>query len=239
MKIVNHTDATNIAPVYTPIVDAAVAAYRLHLGSALLSVRLLGSVARGEAVPGRSDVDFLALVTEPPPAAALTALARVETALVSQYPVASRVDMEVVEESTMPEVRQFILATDSILVHGADAIPHGIAHISRERLTRLVTLPAIDLARSYRSAVAETEDPAQLLRYARVTGKDLLRSLRGRALQRGAPYEAGIGAIYRTVVEYVPEHRALAEELYALCHCEDVRKEDLLALLCRAERALP
>jgi len=71
---------------YRPICVAAVEAYQLIFTKDLLTVRLLGSVARGEASPEASDIDFLVLVQRAPRSAELEALAQYETTLRTTYP---------------------------------------------------------------------------------------------------------------------------------------------------------
>jgi hypothetical protein len=74
-----------------------------------------------------------------------------------------------------------------------------------------------------RSWTRTTRD--RLARYARVIGKDLLRCLRQEALLRGGAYERNVGAIYEQVMASVPEHRSLAEALYALYRDPHAGKE--------------
>jgi predicted nucleotidyltransferase len=58
----NTCSRSKIDQRYTPLIGAAIAAYQALFEADLVDVRLLGSVARGEAISCESDIDFLALV---------------------------------------------------------------------------------------------------------------------------------------------------------------------------------
>ena len=66
ITIVNDCSLDRVGPDYMAIIEDAVGAYRRNLDKLLLSVRLMGSVPRGEAVFGSSDIDFVALVAMNP-----------------------------------------------------------------------------------------------------------------------------------------------------------------------------
>ena len=76
LVIENRCSLDAIGPAYAPLIRAAVAAYHAIFTDQIEEVRLMGSVARGEALPGRSDIDFLAVVREAPSAADRAALDR-------------------------------------------------------------------------------------------------------------------------------------------------------------------
>jgi predicted nucleotidyltransferase len=62
MLVLNTTSKSRTAPLCLPIIEEAVACYLRVVKESLVSVRLLGSVARGEAIPGESDIDFVGVV---------------------------------------------------------------------------------------------------------------------------------------------------------------------------------
>jgi hypothetical protein len=191
----------------------------------------MGSVARGQAIAGESDIDFLALVRSAPQPATLEHLARREDALCGGYPVVGRVDLEVECLDGLSEFRRLVLSSDSLSVFGTDQLTRPHQYVDRAELARLVTPPAHALIRDYRAAIEVMDARDRLARYARVIGKDLLRCLRKEALLRGGAYEKNIGAIYEQVMESVPEHRPLAEALYALYREPRAAKEEVLRVL--------
>src|ERR1700737_4900815 len=79
---------------YQPIIEGAIETYQVLFGAHLVDIRLMGSVARGQAIAGESDIDFLALVRSAPQPGTLEHLARREDTLCEAYPVVGRVDLE-------------------------------------------------------------------------------------------------------------------------------------------------
>ncbi len=225
---------------YTPLVEAAIQTYRVLFDADLLDVRLLGSVARGEAIPGASDIDFLALVRRAPQPAELDHLARHEDGLRRTYPVVARVDLEAECLAELSAFRRLVLSSDSLSVFGSDQLTRPRQHVDRVELARLVTPDGRRLICGYRAAIEDLDptDREGIVRYARVVGKDLLRCLRQAAILRGGAYETNIGAIYEQVSALVPEHRALARALYELYRRPRVDKAVVLRILNEAAEHL-
>ena len=61
----NHTLLARVEPRYLPIVEATTSLCCRVLGDELLEIRILGSVARGDAVLELSDIDFAAITSQP------------------------------------------------------------------------------------------------------------------------------------------------------------------------------
>lgn len=232
----------NVARRYLPLVGAAIAAYQAVFPGQIDAVRLLGSVARGEATIGQSDIDFMALVRDPPTPAHLQALENHAMALTRTYPIVSRVDLEVGQLAHLPELRRFVLSSDSVAIYGADTLTRRRQALPRERLIRLVTPDMAELITGYRAAVRSLDEraaPEQLRFYSRVTGKDLLKCLRAAVLRRGGSYEKNIQAIYHQVSAYLPECAPTARDLYRLYHTPTVERGTLLRVLDEAEQWVP
>lgn len=228
--IENYCSRTAINPAYHALIAAVVEAYRTVFGDQVEEVRLMGSVARGEAMPGLSDIDFLALVHEEPSATARAELGRHAAALGRIFPIASLVDLEACRLDDLHPTQRFILSSDSLAVAGTDRLTLVRQTLRRDTLIPLVTPPMAQLLSDYGEAVARlaTEDSDQLRFYSRVIGKDLLKGLRGSALRRGAAYERNIAAIAEQALVYFPEHSATIAKLY---HCYRSPTADRAALL--------
>jgi hypothetical protein len=113
---------------WQPISDAAVQAYRSCLGDRLHSVYVRGSVARGTAVPGVSDVDMVALTADEVPDGANVRLADLAVDLLSQHPIASGIELAVVPMHKFlvrPQCRslRFAISIGGHLLSGADVRP--------------------------------------------------------------------------------------------------------------------
>jgi predicted nucleotidyltransferase len=81
---------------WRPAVNAAVEAYRSCLSDRLHSVYVRGSIARGTAVPGVSDVDIVALAVDGAPDGATARLDDFAAELLRRYPIASAFELAVV-----------------------------------------------------------------------------------------------------------------------------------------------
>jgi predicted nucleotidyltransferase len=60
--VINQTDVTRIQPMFRPVLDAVIQLLREEFAEALHSVYVYGSVGRGTAVAGRSDLDVTVIV---------------------------------------------------------------------------------------------------------------------------------------------------------------------------------
>jgi hypothetical protein len=84
-----EADLANVQPEYRGVPGAAAALLAGEFGSRLHSAYLYGSVARGNAVPGRSDVDLVAVLLAAPVDEDRNRADRVERALVERFPLLS------------------------------------------------------------------------------------------------------------------------------------------------------
>lgn len=218
--IENECSHDAIGLAYLPLLQDAIAAYQAIFAEQVEEVRLMGSVARGEAVPGHSDIDFFALVCEVLNAVARAALGRHAVSLSRAYPIVSLVDLEVSRLKDLSPVQRFILSSDSIAVVGHDRLTIQRQTMDRAALIHLVTPSMSSLLADYQTAVMhiDPEDGNRLRFYSRIIGKDLLKCLRGVILQRGDTYERNIGAIADQALEHFPEHVTTIAALYG-CYC--------------------
>jgi hypothetical protein len=90
----NTCSRAKVEACYEPLIDDAIQTYRTLFGDQLVDVRLMGSVACGEAIAGQSDVDFLAFLRNVPEPATLERPAACEDTLRDAYPVVGHVDLE-------------------------------------------------------------------------------------------------------------------------------------------------
>jgi predicted nucleotidyltransferase len=239
MKITVRNDCSveRIAPLYRPLVDDAIAAYREIVRDGLAEVRLLGSVARGTAVAGQSDIDFMAVLTDGPPDRVRTALQSRADSLLTQYPVVSKVDLDVVVFGRLGPAQRFILATDSVNLFGEDALTEGAVAIEADELAALVTPDLHALLPSYTQSVQHTDaqDSTSLFRWSRWCGKDILKCLRGTAIRRENRYERDVRRIHEQVCRCFPEHQRVLGDVFALYADPKPDRDWILAVLHRTK----
>ncbi len=83
-----------LQPEFATLVDDACASLPALLGDALDSLYVYGSVARGTARLGRSDLDLALILSRPLTAPEVTALAQLRTDLQVRHPVVTKIDFD-------------------------------------------------------------------------------------------------------------------------------------------------
>ena len=126
--IVNDAGPDQIAAPYRVAVAAAVCAYREQLGAALHSVYVRGTVPRGQAVPGVSDLDCFAVALGDPAELGDGWLKPVSAQLAAAHPIVSDVQLEIWPYAELLVTDRFselcfLLKTQSACVWGQDLAP--------------------------------------------------------------------------------------------------------------------
>lgn len=215
----NRCSIEHLAGDHRLLIEDAVASGTAAFGEGLAEIRVQGSIARGEARPGQSDIDLMLVLTSSPTADDQLQCAELSQRLATAHPVVSRVDLDVAWAGHLSEFQRFVLSSDSLSVHGTDALTRPVQRWDRRRLARLVTPDAGAMLDDYRAWADElvlTPDEAEVRFASRVVGKDFLKVLRGLALMRGSPYDVAMPAIRGRVVRMTPEFVPLADALFAL-----------------------
>lgn len=203
---------------FMPVVEAARAGMVACCGDCLRELRLQGSVARGDAVVGRADLDMLALLDGAPTDDESRCLARLAALLGAESQVVSRLDLEAVDTNTLQPFRRFVLSSDSLCIYGVDSLTLPIQSMERHALARLVTPDPATMLPDYWQWAEDLASAGNAERRfaSRIIGKDLLKVLRGVLLLRGAEYEVAIPRIAAQVPLVAPEMAAVAVRLFAL-----------------------
>ena len=123
-----EADLANVQPEYQGVPDAAAALLAEEFGPRLHSAYLYGSVVRGNAVPGRSDVDLIAVLLAAPTDEDRVRADRVERALVQRFPVlfSAGVGLTHLQEIRSPAQRysgQVFLRELAVCICGEDLRP--------------------------------------------------------------------------------------------------------------------
>jgi predicted nucleotidyltransferase len=222
-----------IAPVYAQLIQEAIAAYHTVFAAQVTEIRLLGSVARGEATPGDSDLDLLAIVRHAPTADKRAALDRHAATLGLANPLVSRVELDASRVEDLHPSRHFFVTSDSLAMAGRDTLTRRSQTVPREVLVHLVTPSRPHLLAAYREGVMHLDplDGDQLRFYSWIIGKDLLKCLRGVILRRGAPYERNIAAIATQALAHFPDHAATITTLLRCYRTPTTDRAVLLQIL--------
>ncbi len=126
--IENDASAEQIDTAYREAVDAVIEAYRDHLGDDLHSIYLRGTIARGVAIDGLSDLDSLALVRSAKADGSVSWQDGEEVTIVTAHPLLTGVQFEtyaatdVARPETVSELL-VVLATQSVCIDGLSVLP--------------------------------------------------------------------------------------------------------------------
>lgn len=143
--LINDAKKENISPRYQAVIDDAVKAYRDNIGDDIHSIYVTGSVPRGLAVEGKSDIDLFAILeyyTEPE-LVMQDWIPDAELAITDKHDCVTNVQMDIwvhgwlLHDPTEFSVSAFILKTHAVCVWGADMSPDVTAYQFTRRETRI------------------------------------------------------------------------------------------------------
>lgn len=118
--LVKTASVNKIQPTWRPAVDAVVEAYKTHLGSDLHSVYLRGSVAKGEAIEGVSDIDTIAVVKTPKDNVNRDWMAGFQKWFRREYLFVSDVEIVLDSLESLGRGNKIMIKTQAVCLYGSD-----------------------------------------------------------------------------------------------------------------------
>ena len=179
VTVQNECSLERIGSDHVPIVHAASGTYQRYFEKLLLSVRVLGSAARGDAIWGASDINFVGLVSMNPEAHQRERLAAEATRLTRTFQSVSTVELEIEIKGRVSPLRQFTFRADSLCVWGADEYSGSETRMPNRALADLTSPDFGRLLAGYRQRLRAAPDGEALAQCGRSIGKDVLRSFPG------------------------------------------------------------
>jgi hypothetical protein len=206
------TSADLVPDAWWPLVHGVIAVYREHCGDTLHSVYLRGSVPRGLAIPGVSDLDTLAVLKidadsqEPPWTEA------VSRSLHLQHGIGTGVEMTVsgMNHLTDPDLPlSRLLATQALCVHGPDLIDS----VPRYRPDRSMVSHVPTLAQNIDQIAGWLADPeeddAEVCRWIM---KRIVRAGLEMHIEAAGVFTRDLWPCYEVFIAHSPER---AQEMYS------------------------
>jgi len=175
-----EADLAKVQPEYQGVPDAAADLLAEEFGSQLHSAYLYGSVARGNAAPGRSDIDLLAVLLAAPADEDRGRAERVERALTERFPVlfSAGVGLTHLEEVRSPAQRyglQVFLRELAVCIWGQDLRPG----LPRTKPSAAVAAGFHDDTHGHFARARETlgisTDPEVIRRVCRMTSRRMVQ----------------------------------------------------------------
>lgn len=129
--LVNDAQLEHIKPPFKAVVDDVIQAYIKHIGQDLHSIYITGSVPRGLAVEGQSDLDAIAILEyyTDPELVMQDWVPSAEDGILDQHDCVSDVQMEIyphgwlLHDESEFSISAFILKTHAVCVWGIDMSP--------------------------------------------------------------------------------------------------------------------
>jgi hypothetical protein len=175
-----EADLANVQPEYQGLPDATAGLLADEFGPRLHSGYLYGSVVRGNAVPGRSDLDVIAVLLAVPVEEDRGRADRVEQALVERFPVlfSAGVGLTSLQEIRSPAQRysgQVLLRELAVCICGEDLRPG----LPRTRPSAAVAAgfhadPHAVFARA-RETLSASTDPEVIRRVCRMASRKMVQ----------------------------------------------------------------
>lgn len=214
--LVNECRPELIAPPWDDLVQEAREEVLIHLGDSVHSVYLRGSVARGTAVMGISDIDFVVVLVDDA-ASSLAWVKPFQAAARRNHPFHTGVGFEFLRRTRLLDderlaTARFLMATQSVCLFGEDLIPTLPRY--KPGPDAVVHAPALarKLAR-FRAGVAvldgdEEPDREKLQEGCRWIMKALVRTGFELVMAEEGTYTRDLVPCYRAFARHYPEKAA-------------------------------
>lgn len=221
--IVNPTSAEKIQEEWKPLLDDVVALYKAQYGDTLKSVYVRGSVAKGQAVQGVSDVDTLAYIDSSLPKHEVDRdwIESAEAELLKKYPFAQKVEMETIPFSDIH--KDYIILNQSLLLYGtASEIPK-----LKPGKELMIHAPRLEKRMKwFEEKLQNLDSPEELEKGCVWFMKNTLRAGFELTMERSKRYTRDLYLCYKDFAEYYPDKEPQMREVlhYALNPTNDKKK---------------
>ncbi len=242
--LVNDAKKENLTPQYQAVIDDVIQAYRDHIDNEIHSIYVTGSVPRGLAVEGQSDLDMFAVLeyyTEPE-LVMQDWIPEAEQTIAEKHDCVSNVQMEtwihgwLLHDPTEFSVSAFILRTHAVCVWGADMSPDVTAYQFSKRETRLAIAndDIVQIDPDIEEAIEEIEldDSADNIRYwCKRICKNMIHAMFGLVMVDEFVHTRDIDVSVKYILKHYPDKRPDVEQAVNYIQSPTKSKQELLDFL--------
>lgn len=221
--VINPTSHEKIQPEWKPLIGDMVEAYKRHCGDQLHGIYLRGSVARGAAVSGVSDVDSYAY-TKQEDGIDKSWTKEEEKILLVRYPFAEGIEFAIDPIKFAKEDK--VMLAQSICLYGTD-LTKGVAKLKpgRDMVVHVLTLG--DRLEWFEKRLQKIESDEEIKKACVWLMKTFLRSGFELAMARSKTYTRDLYPCYETFSQYYPELEPKMHEFLYLALNPIANKETL------------
>ena len=208
--LINPASVDKIKPEWKAVVDDIVQAYIKHCGEYLHSVYVRGSVAKGTAIPGVSDIDTFAYTTSKVDTSWITDF---EKELAYKYPFAQ--GFEIYIDPIERALKDKIVLMQSACVYGTDLTKE----ITPMRPDKTLYGHVYSLKKNLKEFDEWTERPhsrESIMEQCTWLMKRFLRTGLELTLERAHKYTRDLYPSYKIFAEYYPEYEGNMREVLNL-----------------------
>lgn len=231
--LLNDASVDKIPSNYLPLIDDIKNIYLKYANDHIHSIYLFGSVVRGKAKPGLSDIDCLAILKEP---INTDWMQDERQKLIAQYPIISSVvfDFELLDEVIKENEfswTAFILSIGGICIYGQDLLPN----LPRLKPSNIIAnSELIQLEDNVKEAVeeikkADTEE--KVLYWCRRIMKNIIRDGFFLNMQKDNKFTPDVDLCFHQFIKHYPEQTVNMEKAVNYSKNPTTDKEELIMFL--------
>ena len=211
--LINPASLEKIQEKWKPLIKDIVELYKNRFSDQLRNVYIRGSVAKGEAVEGISDIDTYAYVTLNDGQIEQLSTGNPEKELISKYPFVESIELHAMPIETAQERDEIIFLNQSVCVYGT---PIEVTKIKPGKDT-IIHIPNIHKRIDWLKDFLSKEQSDKEIKSGCVwIMKGLLRSGCELVMERSKKYTRDLYPCYQIFSEYYPEKEPEMKEVLYL-----------------------
>ncbi len=224
--LINPTSEEKVQDRWLPLITDVIEVYKQTYGKDLINVYIRGSVAKGEATEGVSDLDSFAFVNISSENIQYKWMREMRRELMAKYPFTTDIEFDILPKDQ--SVKKAILLIQSLCVYGKPIVLSKL----KVGLGMALHAPNFSVRMKHAGEKLEKEnDPKKLQVICTWIMKGLLRTGFEITMDRSQTYTRDLYPCYKTFSEFYPEQETQMREVlyYALNPTSD--KEHIESIL--------